>query len=271
VQFPILVGGIVPIVNLKGVSPGDLRLTPEALAQIFLRKITRWNDPAIKKENPNLNLPDQEITVVHREDGSGTTFIFTNYLCQISPEWKEKVGNDKEVDWPTGIGAKQNEGVAGKVMQIEGALGYVEYAFALQNLIPYVLVRNREGHYIQPNAESFQAAAANADWRKAPGFYMILTNQPGKSSWPIVGATFILVHSSQHDIKRASRMFKFFHWAYGHGQDIARKLHYVPLPEHVVQMVEETWSREVKAADGGRIWTPRGARDPMTMKRIIID
>ncbi len=256
VQFPMLVGGIVPIVNLKGVKPGDLRLTPEVLAEIFLKKITRWSDPAIKRANLNLNLPDQEITVVHREDGSGTTFIFTNYLSQISPEWQKKVGNDKEVDWPTGIGANQNEGVASKVMQIEGSIGYVEYAYALQNLIPYALLRNRDGKYVHPDTETFTAAANTADWQRAPGFFMILTNQPGERSWPIVGATFILMQKSQTNPGQALSTLKFFDWAYRQGQEIARKLHYVPLPESAVRLIEGHWSREIKAANGDRIWQP---------------
>jgi phosphate transport system substrate-binding protein len=256
VQFPMLLGGIVPIVNLKGVSPGGLRLTPEVLVNIFLKKITRWSDPDIASENPNLNLPDQEITVVHREDGSGTTFIFTNYLSKISPEWKEKVGNDKEVDWPTGIGANQNEGVARRVMQIEGSLGYVEYAYALQNRIPYALVRNHDGNYIHPSTETFMAAASKAEWKNAPGFYMILTNQPGKFSWPIVGATFILMQNSQPDPAQAQATLKFFDWAYRQGQEIARKLHYVPLPDSAVRIIEDTWSKEIKAVNGGGIWPP---------------
>lgn len=256
VQFPMLVGGIVPIVNLKGVKPGDLRLTPEVLAEIFLKKITRWSDPAIKTANPGLNLPDQEITVVHREDGSGTTFIFTNYLSRVSPEWKRKVGNDKEVDWPTGIGANQNEGVASKVMQIEGSLGYVEYAYAFQNLIPFALLRNHDGNYVHPNTESFTAAANNADWRQAPGFFMILTNQPGKDSWPIVGATFILMQKTQTDPGQALATLKFLDWAYRQGQEIAGKLHYVPLPESAIRLIEDHWSREIKAANGDKVWAP---------------
>jgi len=256
VQFPMLLGGIVPVVNLKGVHPGGLRLTPEVLVNIFLKKITRWSDPAIAAENPNLNLPDQEITVVHREDGSGTTFIFTNYLSKISPAWKEKVGNDKEVDWPTGIGAKQNEGVARRVMQIEGSIGYVEYAYAFQNRIPYALVRNHDGNYIHPSTETFMAAASKAEWQKTPGFYMILTNQPGKFSWPIVGATFILMQSNQPDAEQALATLRFFDWAYHHGQEIARKLHYVPLPDSAVRIIENTWSKEIKAANGSGIWQP---------------
>ncbi|MFZ5453471.1 MAG: phosphate ABC transporter substrate-binding protein PstS [Thermodesulfobacteriota bacterium] len=256
VQFPMLLGGVVPIVNLKGVNPGGLRLTPEVLVKIYLRQITRWSDPAIAGENPTLNLPNQEITVVYREDGSGTTFIFTNYLSKISPTWKEKVGNDKEVDWPTGIGAKQNDGVARRVMQIEGSIGYVEYAYAFQNRIPYALVRNHDGNYIHPSTETFMAAASKADWKKAPGFYMSLTNQPGKFSWPIVGATFILMQNSQPDPSQAHATLKFFDWAYRQGQEIARKLHYVPLPDSVVRMVEDTWSKEIKAANGSRLWSP---------------
>lgn len=254
VQFPMLVGGVVPIVNLKGVKPGDLRLTPEVLAAIFLKKVTRWNDQAIKMENPNLSLPDQEITVVHREDGSGTTFIFTNYLSKISPEWQQKVGNHKEVDWPTGIGGKQNEGVASKVMQIDGSIGYVEYAYAIQNLIPYALLRNHDGHYVQPNTDTFMAAADTADWQNAQGFYMILTNQPGKDTWPIVGATFILMQKSQENPEQARATLNFLDWAYQHGREIALKLHYVPLPKGVIRLIEDYWSKEIKTTGGERIW-----------------
>lgn len=256
IQFPMLVGGIVPIVNLKGVRPGAVRLTPEVLAQIFLKKISRWNDPAIARENPTLDLPDQEITVVHREDGSGTTFIFTNYLSKVSAEWQGKVGNDKEVDWPTGIGAKQNEGVARRVMQIEGSIGYVEYAYAFQNRIPYALVRNHDGNYIHPSTETFMAAASKAEWKNAPGFYMSLTNQPGKFSWPIVGATFMLMQKNQANPEQARETLKFFQWAYHNGQEIARKLHYVPLPESVVKIVENFWSVELADDRGGRIMLP---------------
>lgn len=254
VQFPMLLGGIVPIINLKGVSPGGLRLTPQVLANIFLKKISRWSDPAIAGENPGLNLPDQEITVVHREDGSGTTFIFTNFLSKISPEWKEKVGNDKEVDWPTGIGAKQNEGVARRVMQIEGSIGYVEYAYAFQNRIPYILVRNHDGNYIHPSTETFMAAAGKADWN-TPGFYLSLTDQPGKFSWPIVGATYILMQKTQANQDQGHATLKFFDWAYRHGQEIARKLHYVPLPESVAKIIENIWSKEIKSAHGNEIWS----------------
>jgi phosphate transport system substrate-binding protein len=258
VQFPMLIGGIVPIVNLKGVKPGDLHLSPETLALIFLRKITRWNDPALSKDNPHLTLPDQEIAVVHREDGSGTTFIFTNFLSKVSPLWKDRVGCDKEVEWPTGIGAKGNEGVASKVMQKEGAIGYVEYAYALQNRIPYALIRNRDGYYIHPNTEAFTAAAQKADWRQAPSFAVDLTNQPGRYSWPIVGATFILIHNRQEDAGKAAAMLQFFSWALHHGHDIARKLHYVPLPDALDAILEKTWSREILAANGNKIWPPPG-------------
>ncbi len=246
VQFPMLIGGIVPIINIKGVETRQMSLTPEVLADIFLKKITKWNDPAIAKINPNLKLPDQAITVVHRSDGSGTTWIFTNYLSKISQEWKEKVGNDKSVSWPTGIGAKGNEGVANNVKQVAGAIGYVEYAYATINKIPYARLANAAGKFVDPGMESFSAAAAAADWKNAPGFYMVLTNQPGENSWPIVGATFILVHKDQMDGDKAKAMLKFFDWCYQHGDKIAEELHYVPIPDSVVQLIQEAWAKNVR-------------------------
>ncbi len=245
-QFPMIIGGVVPVLNVSGIQAGQVRLAPGVLADIFLGKITKWNDPAIAKLNNDVKLPDTAITVVHRADGSGTTWIFTNYLSKVSPEWKQKVGNDKSVAWPVGIGGKGNEGVATYVQQTAGAIGYVEYAYALQNKMTYALLQNRAGKYVKPTIETFQAAAANADWKSAPGFYMVLTDQPGDTSWPITGASFILVRKNQPDAARAKAMFDFFDWCYRHGVDIAQKLDYVPIPMNVVELVEITWKTEVK-------------------------
>ena len=248
-QFPTLIGGVVPIINLPGIGPGQLTLSPAVLVDIFMGKIKDWNDPAIAKLNPQVKLPSQAITVVHRADGSGTTWIFTNYLSKVSPEWKEKVGNAKSVSWPTGVGAKGNEGVANNVKQVQGGIGYVEYAYATINKIPYTNLINKAGKVVPPGMESFKAAAAAADWKNAPGFYMVLTDQPGEKSWPIAGATFILVQKEQLDREKAQAMLKFFDWCYKHGDSIAEELHYVPMPESVVTLIQETWSKEVMFAD----------------------
>ena len=255
VQFPMVVGGVVPVVNLTGVAAGQLRLTPDVLADIFLGKIAKWSDPAIKGVNPGLNLPDQSITVVHRADGSGTTWLFTQYLASVSPEWKAKVGVGKAVKWPAAgsVGGKGNEGVAGYVKKVNGGIGYVEYAYALQNKMSFALLKNAAGHFVAPNLESFQAAAAQADWQKAPSFYIVLNNQSGDKSWPIVGATYILIHKEKADAAKAQAMLKFFAWCYKHGAEMAQKLDYVPLPEAVVKLVEATWGKKVKAA-GKAVW-----------------
>jgi phosphate transport system substrate-binding protein len=254
VQFPMLMGGVVPVINIKGVSAGQLKLSPEVLANIFLKKIEFWDDPAIKKDNADLGLPHQGITVVHRADGSGTTWLFTNYLSLVSKEWKEKVGNNKAVDWPTGVGAKGNEGVANNVKQVDGSIGYVEYAYAVQNKIPYTLLKNKAGKFVEPKIETFKAAAASADWKSAPGYYIVLNDQPGDQTWPIVGATFILVHKQQADAAKGKEVLKFLDWAYKHAGDIAEKLHYIPLPNNVVELVEASWSKDIKATDGKAIW-----------------
>jgi phosphate transport system substrate-binding protein len=255
IQFPMVIGGVVPVVNLEGVGAGKLDLTPELLAQIFLGKIAKWDDPAIKKLNPQLKLPGQNITVVHRADGSGTTWLFTHYLTLVSPEWKEKVGTGKSVQWPspTSVGGKGNEGVASYVKKVKGAIGYVEYAYALQNKMSYALLKNQAGTFVEPNLASFQAAAANADWHKAPGFYLILNDQPGEKSWPITGATYILIYKEQPDAAKAKAVLKFFDWCYKHGAKMAEKLDYVPLPQNVVALVEDTWAKEVKA-QGKPVW-----------------
>lgn len=252
-MFPMLIGGIVPVVNVKGVKSGQLKLTPELLAAVFLNKITSWDDPAIKKVNPKLNLPRQAITIVHRADGSGTTWLFTHYLSQISPEWKEKIGYGKVVSWPTGIGAKGNEGVAANVKRIAGSIGYVEYAYAIKGKLTYAQLQNRAGKFVTPSIESFQSAAAYADWKSAPGYYLVLTDQPGDKTWPIVGATFILIHKTQPDPQVGKAMLEYFDWCFKHGDKIAKDLHYVPLPAEVVKMIENTWTREIRA-DGKPLW-----------------
>jgi phosphate transport system substrate-binding protein len=248
-QFPMVMGGVVPVVNLPGVGTNKLHLSNDLLADIYLGKITKWNDKRIKAENKGLGLPGKAITVVHRADGSGTTWIFTNFLSKVSKEWKEKVGNDKSVAWPVGIGGKGNEGVASYVERIKGSIGYVEYAYALQNKMASVKLRNHQGRYVAPTSASFQAAAANADWVHAPGFFMVLTDQPGKASWPITGASFILVYKQQQpEVGKA--VLIFFDWAYHHGGAMAESLDYVPMPASVVKLVEQTWAREVKGSDG---------------------
>ncbi len=253
IQFPMIMGGVVPVVNIKGMDKGGLKLSNELLADIFLGKVTKWNDPAITKLNEGLNLPDQEITVVHRADGSGTTWIFTNFLDKVSSEWHKQVGTAKAVDWPVGIGGKGNEGVSQYVKKVNGAIGYVEFAYALQNNLAYVLLKNQAGNFVAPTMETFQAAAANADWENAPGFYMVLTNQPGGESWPITGASFILLYKEQRNAEIAKAALTFFDWSYKHGAEIAEGLHYVPMPESVVQQVETLWKSSIMA-DGQPVW-----------------
>ncbi len=255
IQFPTVMGGVVPVLNVPGVKAGELKLDGPTLAAIFLGKINKWDDPAIAKLNPDVKLPAQAITVAHRTDGSGTTFIFSSYLAQVSPEFKEKVGAGKAVKWPAAnsIGGKGNEGVAGQVKAVNGAIGYVEYAYAFQNKIPFATLKNQAGKFVQPDLDTFQAAAANADWSKAPkGFSLMLIDQPGEKSWPIVGATYIMLHKDQPDAKKAKEILKFFAWAYKHGADMAKNLHYVAMPENVVKLVEETW-KEVKSG-GAPVW-----------------
>ena len=248
-QFPTVTGGVVPVFNLKGIRPGGIKLTGKVLAKIYLGEITRWNDPEIAGLNAGVNLPKDEITVVHRSDGSGTTFIYTNYLSKISTDWKGKVGNDASVAWPTGVGGKGNEGVASYVQRIAGSIGYVEYAYALQNNMSYVMLQNREGNFVRPDAKNFQAAAADADWKNAPGFYQILTDEPGQNSWPITGATFILMHKVQKDPQKAAQVLDFFKWAYEHGDDMAEELDYIPMPDNVVKLIYEEW-KQIKSHDG---------------------
>ncbi|MBE0626988.1 MAG: phosphate ABC transporter substrate-binding protein PstS [Burkholderiales bacterium] len=256
VQFPAVMGGVVPVVNIEGVKPGEMKLSGKALADIYLGKIKKWSDPAIAELNKGMKLPDTAITVVNRSDGSGTTFIFTNYLSKVSPEWKEKVGNDKSVAWPaaTGAGGKGNEGVASFVQRLHGAIGYVEYAYAKQNKMAYTLLQNREGNFVKPDDKSFQSAAAGADWKNAPGFYEILTDEPGKDSWPITGATFILVHKSQMNPATAKEVLKFFDWAYKEGDKLALELDYIPMPDDVVKLVQAEWKSKIRDMAGKTIW-----------------
>jgi phosphate transport system substrate-binding protein len=250
VQFPTVMGGVVPVVNLDGVAAGTLVLDGPTLANIYLGSITSWDDPAIKKLNPGVKLPTQAIAIVHRSDGSGTTFIFTNYLSKVSADWQSKVGSSTSVEWPAGIGAKGNEGVANNVAQTKGAIGYVEYAYAKQNHLTYTKLVNKSGKSVAPTAEAFAAAAASADWLGTQGFSVILTEQPGDPSWPIAGATFILIPKKPPDPAAAGEALKFFSWAYAHGAEMAEALDYVPLPESVVKAVEKMWASNIKDASG---------------------
>jgi phosphate transport system substrate-binding protein len=253
-QFPAIVGGVVPVMNLEGVAPGAMRLTGPVLADIYLGKIRKWNDKAIAELNPGVALPDEAIAVVRRSDGSGTTFIFTDYLSKVSPEWKSKVGSSTAVAWPEGVGGKGNEGVAAYVQRIKGAIGYVEYAYAKRNRMTHASVRNRDGQFVQPDDATFKAAAANADWKNAPGFYQILTDQPGRTAWPITGASFILMHVRQDKPQNAAEVLKFFDWSFRNGQKLAEELDYVPLPETVVTIVEDAWKTQIGDSAGKAMW-----------------
>ncbi len=246
VQFPTVIGGDVPVVNLAGIKPGELVLDGRTLADIYLAHITMWNDPAIKKLNPAVNLPNQAIAVVHRSDGSGTTFIWTNYLSKVSPEWATNVGAATSVEWPTGIGAKGNEGVAGNVLQTSGAIGYVEFAYAKQKQMDYVRMFNRDGVAVPPSAANFKAAAANTDWLHSQDFYVILTQQPGHDAWPISGATFILVYKHPSDTAATKEALKFFSWVHSpEGDQLAESLDYVPLPPNVVDAIKKAWHEKI--------------------------
>lgn len=254
VQWPMIMGGVVPVVNVQGIAAGQMKLTGAVLADIYLGKIKTWNDPAIAKINPGLKLPGQAIAVVHRSDGSGTTFLFTSYLGAVSGEWKDKVGISTAVEWPAGIGGKGNEGVANFTGQTPGSIGYVEYAYALQNKLAFTQLTDRTGAFLKPESKSFQAAAANADWKGTPGFAVVLVNQPGKGSWPITGGSFILMHTTQKEPARAAEVLKFFDWAYANGADMAEKLDYVPMPKAVATMVEAVWAKDIKSEAGKPVW-----------------
>jgi phosphate transport system substrate-binding protein len=246
-QFPMVMGGIVPIINVEGVKPGELVLDGKTLAEIYLGNITSWDDAAIKALNPDLKLPAMAIAVVHRSDGSGTTFNFTDYLSKVSADWKDGVGSDTAVEWPVGVGAKGNEGVSANIGQTKNSIGYVEYAYAKQNKLTYAGMVNSAGKAVQPTVAAFQAAAANADWAKAPGYYVILTNQPGEASWPITAATFILMHKEPADKAASAEAIKFFKWAFEKGGKMAEGLDYIPMPASVVKQIEKTWSADIKS------------------------
>ena len=243
IQFPMIIGGIVPVLNIEGIKPGELVIDGSILADIFLGKITKWDDPAIAKLNPKAKLPSTAIAVVHRSDGSGTSFIFTTYLSQSNADWKSNVGADAAVEWPTGIGAKGNEGVANNVAQTKGAIGYVEYAYAKQNKLTFADMVNKDGKSVAPETKSFQAAAANADWKSVPGYGVILTSQPGAESWPITAASFILMHTVPQDAASSAEALKFFDWAYKNGAKMAEELDYIPMPDNVVELSRGEWAK----------------------------
>ncbi|MCR6700166.1 MAG: phosphate ABC transporter substrate-binding protein PstS [Dokdonella sp.] len=245
-QFPSVIGGVVPVVNIEGVTPGQLKLTGPLIADIFLGKVTKWNDPAIAAINEGLTLPSKTITIVHRSDGSGTTFNWVNYLSKVSPEWREKVGEGTSVQWPYGLGGKGNEGVAAYVKQVKNSIGYVELAYAVQNNMSYAAVKNAAGKFIIPSDETFQAAAAHADWKNAQDFHLIITNAPGEDSWPIAATNFILMYKQPKDATRSRHALDFFKWALENGQQQASELHFVPLPKDLVEQIEAYWAAQIK-------------------------
>jgi phosphate transport system substrate-binding protein len=253
-QFPTVMGGVVPVYNLKGVGAGAITLTGQQLADIYLGKIKKWNDAALAANNKGVKLPDQAISVVHRADGSGTTFIFTNYLSKVSSGWKSAVSEGTSVKWPTGVGGKGNEGVANYVGRIDGAIGYVESAYAKQNKLATARMVNRDGGVVSATPEAVKAAAAGADWSEAPGMYLILTNAPGKGSWPIAGATFILMHRTQAKPESAKDVLKFFDWAYQNGDAMAAELDYIPMPDSVVKLIQSNWKSQIKDGAGKAIY-----------------
>ncbi len=243
IQFPMIIGGIVPVINVEGIKPGELVIDGPTLAKIFMGEITKWDDAAIQKLNEKVKLPSTAIAVVHRSDGSGTTFNFTNYLAKVSPDWKSKVGSDAAVEWPTGIGAKGNEGVANNVAQTKGAIGYVEYAYAKQNKLTHANMVNKDGKSVAPETKSFQAAAASADWKSVPGYGVILTEQSGADSWPITAASFILMHTVPADAANSAAALKFFDWAYKNGAKMAEELDYIPMPANVIELSRAEWAK----------------------------
>ncbi len=252
-QFPMAIGGVVPVVNIEGIAPGALKLTGTALAEIYLGDITKWNDKRIAAINPGTKLPDEAITVVHRADGSGTSWIFTNYLSKASKPWADRVGFGTAVNWPVGVGGKGNEGVATYVKRLKNSIGYVELAYAVPNRLTYTELENKDRVFVKPTADSFMAAADGADWKNAPGYAVVLTDQPGKNAWPIAGATFILVYKNQTNCATAKDVLKFFDWSYRNGSEMARSLDYVPIPEKVYSVMEETWKKEIRC-DSQVVW-----------------
>jgi phosphate transport system substrate-binding protein len=253
-QFPAIMGGVVPVYNLKSIKAGEIKLSGALIADIYLGKVKTWNDPAIAKMNPGVNLPGQAISVVHRSDGSGTTFLFVNYLSKVSAEWKSAVGEGTAVKWPTGVGGKGNEGVANYVSRIDGSIGYVEYAYAKQNKLSFAQMVNKDGQVVAPNDDSFKAAAAGADWAKTPGMGVILTDQPGKASWPITGASFILIHKQQDKPEIGREVLKFFDWSFKNGSKMADELDYVPMPDPVVSQIRSVWKAQIKDASGKAVY-----------------
>lgn len=253
VQWPMLIGGVTPIVNVAGVGPGDMNLSGETLADIFLGKITQWNDPAIVADNPDLSLSDAPITVVHRSDSSGTTWIFTSYLSKISSDWKAGPGWNKSVDWPVGLGGKGNPGVANSVRKTDNSIGYVESTYVTEQNLTYAKVKNMAGNFVSPTIENFQAAAANADWKNAPGFYLVMTNQPGADSWPIAGVTYLVAYKEQTDLKKIDTLLDFANWCYTDGDNLAMDKGYVPMPDNVVEMVRDMWAENI-TYNGEPVW-----------------
>lgn len=254
IQFPAIIGGVVAVVNIEGVAPGAMRLTGPLLADIYLGKIKVWNDPALVALNPTVKLPADPITVVRRSDGSGTTFLFVEYLSKVSPEWKTKVGVGNAVSWPEGVGGKGNEGVSAYVQRIKGSIGYVEYAYAKKNKMSHTQLRNQAGNFVQPDDTTFQAAAAGADWAKTPGMGVVLTDQPGKDSYPITGASFILMYKAQVTAEKGLAVMKFFDWAFTNGDKAATEMEYVPMPLAVENQIRALWKAEVKGSNGQAIW-----------------
>ena len=253
-QFPTIMGGVVTIVNLDGVAPGQLKLTGPVVADIYLGKITKWNDQAIAALNPGVKLPAEDITVVHRADGSGTSFLFTNYLSQTNPDFKAKIGAGTAVKWVVGVGGKGNDGVAANVQRIKGSIGYVEWAYSKKNKLAHTQLKNHDGNFLQPDDDNFKAAAANADWVKAPGFGVVLTDQPGKAAWPITGVTYAIVHKSQADAAKGKEVLNFFNYAFKNGAGAATELDYVPMPDSVTKLIEASWKNNLKDGSGKAIW-----------------
>jgi len=253
-QFPAIMGGVVPVVNVPGLAAGQLKLTGAVLADIYLGKITKWNAPQIAALNPGVKLPADDITVVRRADSSGTSFLWTDYLSQMSPEFKSRIGAGTTVKWAVGVGGKGNEGVAANVQRIKGSIGYVEWAYAKRNKMQHTQLQNKDGAFLQPDDEAFKAAAAGANWTGTPGYAVVLTNQPGKASWPITGVSYILVHKSQADANRGKEVLKFFDWAYKNGDAAAVELDYVPMPDSVTKLVQDAWRANLKDASGKAVW-----------------
>ena len=254
IQFPAIMGGVVPVYNLKGIKSGELKLTGALIAEIYLGKVKMWNDPAITKLNPGAGLPNQAISAVNRSDGSGTTFLFTNYLSKVSPEWKSSIGEGTAVKWSTGVGGKGNEGVANYVARIDGSIGYVEYAYAKQNKLSYAQMINKDGQVVTPGDDSFKAAAAGADWNSVPGMGVVLTDQRGKASWPMTGASFILIHKVQEKPESGKEVLKFFEWSFKNGTKMAEELDYVPMPDPVIKIIQSVWKSQIKDGSGKAVY-----------------